>query len=327
MERAARRPHAVTRAVHPYKKIRQVRKKKTEEKRQKKGGRSNEKENEEEEEELGRGKKKKAQREGSKDDEQREPGYGSWGPNRKRGKSTGKYVVDSAERRPKAKWNSVRWFSGRSSETAGRHHCLRARFFSPHRVVPPSSLSTVSFLEPYSLRRSSPDHRLRTRRRRRSRRIRREEIAKMQSATVRTRVRADSAAETVRLGLKGRLHLHSIYREDFFRPFFFFTFSFSFFPSILVFCSLRRFFCFSSRYIRTLVKYQMHHFYRGFIAPANDKLSGIKVATARFSSSNSRWPRICASVRFNRPDRSGFLLPIAVPPATFDRIAVMIRRY
>lgn len=51
----------------------------------------------------------------------------------------------------------------------------------------------------------------------------------MQSATVRTRVRADSAAETVRLGLKGRLHLHSIYREDFFRPFFFFTFSFPFF--------------------------------------------------------------------------------------------------
>lgn len=210
-------------------------KKKTEKKGQKKGGRSNEKENEEEEEELERGKKKKAQREGSKDDEQREPGYGSWGPNRKRGKSTGKYVVDSAERRPKAKWNSVRWFSGRSSETAGRHHCLRARFFSPHRVVPPSSLSTVSFLEPYSLRRSSPDHRLQTRRRRRSRRIRREEIAKMQSATVRTRVRADSAAETVRLGLKGRLHLHSIYREDFFRPFFFFAFSFSFFLRSLFF--------------------------------------------------------------------------------------------
>lgn len=108
MERAARRPHAVTRAVHPYKKIGQIRKKKTEKKGQKKGERSNEKENEEEEEELERGKKKKAQREGSKDDEQREPGYGSWGPNRKRGKSTGKYVVDSAERRPKAKWNSVR---------------------------------------------------------------------------------------------------------------------------------------------------------------------------------------------------------------------------
>lgn len=56
----------------------------------------------------------------------------------------------------------------------------------------------------------------------------------MQSATVRTRVRADSAAETVRLGLKGRLHLHSIYR-DFFRPFFFFTFSFSFFLRSLFF--------------------------------------------------------------------------------------------
>lgn len=45
---------------------------------------------------------------GRENDEEREPGNGPRGPNRKRGKSTGKYVVDSAERRPKAKWNSVR---------------------------------------------------------------------------------------------------------------------------------------------------------------------------------------------------------------------------
>lgn len=61
-----------------------------------------------EEEELGRGNKTKKRGPGGENDEQREPGNGPRGPNRKRGKSTGKYVVDSAERRPKAKWNSVR---------------------------------------------------------------------------------------------------------------------------------------------------------------------------------------------------------------------------
>lgn len=101
MKCAARRPHAVPQnGFIPWQKDRskEEREKKEVEKERERG----------EEEELGRGNKTKKRGPGGENDEQREQGNGPRGPNRKRGKSTGKYVVDSAERRPKAKWNSVR---------------------------------------------------------------------------------------------------------------------------------------------------------------------------------------------------------------------------
>lgn len=109
----------------------------------------------------------------------------------------------------------------------------------------------------------------------------------MQSATVWTRVRADSEPETVQLG-PGRLVslVFNLQRKIFMSLFFFSFFVFSpFFTSILCFLfpalTVRFFFCVSSYREGILVKYQMRHFYRGFIASTNDKFLGIKVANLR----------------------------------------------
>lgn len=111
----------------------------------------------------------------------------------------------------------------------------------------------------------------------------------MQSATVWTRVRADSEPETVQLG-PGRLVslVFNLQRKIFMSLFFFFPSSF--FPPffyldslLFVSCAHRSFFffCVSSYREGILVKYQMRHFYRGFIASTNDKFLGIKVANLR----------------------------------------------
>lgn len=109
----------------------------------------------------------------------------------------------------------------------------------------------------------------------------------MQSATVWTRVRADSEPETVQLG-PGRLVslVFNLQRKIFMSLFFFSFFVFSpFFTSILCFLfpalTVRFFLCVSSYREGILVKYQMRHFYRGFIASTNDKFLGIKVANLR----------------------------------------------
>ena len=128
VERAARRPHAVTknRSVHAQKdrpsrkRGKKKKEKKLREGREKKRGRrgNEKKKKEEEQKELGRETERRRKEEEEEDEgpargaarmtNRGSSGHGPWGPNRKRGKSTGKYVVDSAERRPKAKWNSVR---------------------------------------------------------------------------------------------------------------------------------------------------------------------------------------------------------------------------
>lgn len=110
----------------------------------------------------------------------------------------------------------------------------------------------------------------------------------MQSATVWTRVRADSEPETVQLG-PGRLVslVFNLQRKIFMSLFFFFLLRF--FPlfyldSLLFVSCVHRsffFFCVSSYREGILVKYQMRHFYRGFIASTNDKFLGIKVANLR----------------------------------------------
>lgn len=110
----------------------------------------------------------------------------------------------------------------------------------------------------------------------------------MQSATVWTRVRADSEPETVQLG-PGRLVslVFNLQRKIFMSLFFFFPSSFfpPFLPRFFAFCFLRStfvfFLCVSSYREGILVKYQMRHFYRGFIASTNDKFLGIKVANLR----------------------------------------------
>ena len=120
-----------------------------------------------------------------------------------------------------------------------------------------------------------------------------EEIAKMQSATVWTRVRADSEPETVQL-CPGRLVslVFNLQRKIFMSLFFFssfFLFYPPFLPRFFAFCFLRSsfvfsfflFFCVSSYREGILVKYQMRHFYRGFIASTSDKFLGIKVENPR----------------------------------------------
>lgn len=98
----------------------------------------------------------------------------------------------------------------------------------------------------------------------------------MQSATVRTRVRADSSAETVRRDVACRVGSSCIQFteiEFFFPPLFLFV--------IRLFVPVQR--------GHGLVKYQMRHFYRGFIVNADDKLWGIKAATARSYARTLAW--------------------------------------
>lgn len=91
----------------------------------------------------------------------------------------------------------------------------------------------------------------------------------------------------------GWFHSYSIYRERFLCLFSFFSSFFLFYPPFLprffAFCFLRSsfvfsfflFFCVSSYREGILVKYQMRHFYRGFIASTSDKFLGIKVENPR----------------------------------------------
>lgn len=124
-------------------------------------------------------------------------------------------------------------------------------------------------------------------------------MAKMRSATVRTRVRADSVSPTwptqggqvsLVFNLQGKIFMSLL--------FFFLVSS----PLLFRFPRTVRFLRFILRREGILVKYQMRHFYRGFIASTNDKFLGIKSGGTPMHAS-------AHPVRFNRLDTlSKFLL-------------------